>query len=127
MAEFLIFARDVVNPDPEKDKGCPKRGDIIDVREDGFEWGKKERLPDFYFIKIPGLSVTGTAQYKFPEGGIIGQASPNVVLKFRLWKTNVDVVPSAIKNTLLSTGKVTVNWSQIKSYIVNKKDGGTAG
>ena len=56
MAEFLIKAISVSNPDPSIDAGCYKIGDIVDVRPDNWPWGNEEGLPRFYIVKIPGLN-----------------------------------------------------------------------
>jgi len=64
MCELLIKAISNTNPDPVKDqRGCYKRGDIVDVQADGFTWGREEGLPRFYIVKIPGITVTQAKKY----------------------------------------------------------------
>jgi hypothetical protein len=110
MAEFLIKAINAVHIDPVKDKqGCYKRGDIVDVRPDGWPWGKEEGLPRFYIVKITGLSVDIAKKYMGTDNSIR-----------RIWKVRADDVPTAIKNQLLSKGIVTVTWTQVKGYVRNK-------
>lgn len=54
MAELLIKAVDAFNPDPTKDRrGCYKKGDVVCVRPDGWEWGKEERTKRFSILRIP--------------------------------------------------------------------------
>ena len=123
MAEFAITAMNRSHPDPVKDKrGCYKLYDIVEVKEDGFKWGKKDTLPYFYIVKVPGLEVTECIQYKYPECDLYGET-----ITRRLWKIAVDILPSVIKNKLFSDGVIRVTWSQIKSYVINKKDGTPAG
>jgi len=51
MAELLIRA--ITNgPDP----GHWKRGHVVFVAEDGHEWGRMERPPHFYVVRLPGVS-----------------------------------------------------------------------
>lgn len=56
MAELLIMANSNSHSDPIKDiRGCYKKGDIVDVQPDGFQWGKEECPPRFHVVKIKGL------------------------------------------------------------------------
>lgn len=63
MAEILIRAIDNVNPDSEMDKGCYKRGHPVVVMPDGHKWGPGEVPPDFYILKITGLTVDDALIY----------------------------------------------------------------
>lgn len=68
MAEFLVKAIDATHKDPVKDvRGCYKRGDIVDVRPDGFEWGKEEAPPKFTIVKCPGMAVADVISYMQPH------------------------------------------------------------
>lgn len=60
MAEFLVKAQD--STAPESDAKW-RAGRIVVVMPDGHEWGNKEGLPDFYLIKVPGVSVEDVKQY----------------------------------------------------------------
>lgn len=126
MAEFLIKAISATHPDPLKDaRGCYKRGDIVDVRPDGFKWGKEERLPKFVIVKIPGLDAEKVKKYMQPhfETGVLfdynTEESP-AVLKRRLHRVLIDDVPAVILDKLKTTGTVTVSLSQIRNYVQNK-------
>jgi len=111
MAEFLIKAVSATHPDPEKNaRGCYKRGDIVDIRPDGWPWGAEERLPLFVLVKIPGLSVSNVIHY--------AGAYPDVAR--RLYKIRVDDVPLAIRNILRDTGVVTLTRAQVIGYVRNK-------
>lgn len=64
MAEILIKATDHALPDPDLDRsGAYKRGYPVEVRPDGAGYGKKERLPLFVVLKIPGVSVEAIQNY----------------------------------------------------------------
>jgi hypothetical protein len=41
-------------------------GDIIVVRDDGWEWGREECLPNFVVIKLPGVAVEDVKEYEEP-------------------------------------------------------------
>ena len=60
MAELLIKAVDATNPDPTKDRLCGKRGDVVEVQDDGFVWGSDEAMPPdnggkFFILELPGV------------------------------------------------------------------------
>jgi hypothetical protein len=58
VAELLVFAGNRVHPDPEVDRvGSYKKGDIIHVAPDSWQWGLKEGPPDFVIVKVPGVSL----------------------------------------------------------------------
>ena len=68
MAELLVKLLSATNPDPVKDaRGCYKRGDVVDVRPDGFKWGREECPPRFVVVCIPGSSVEESRKYLEPE------------------------------------------------------------
>lgn len=121
MAELLIKAIDATHSDPVKDKaGCYKRGDIVDVRPDGFEWGREEGLPTFVKVKIPGLAVSTIKQFMESEMGDL-----ETTVRRRKWNVLVDNIPVQIKQTLQTTGEVTVTLTQVRNYIKNKQSGET--
>lgn len=66
MAELLVKAIDGTNPDPAGDALCYKSGDIVVVAADGHLWGRRECLPDFLVVRIPGVSVEEAGQYLAP-------------------------------------------------------------
>lgn len=54
MTQLLVRIIDNSNPDPTKDKGCYKAGDIVMVRPDSWVWGKQENAAGgFLIIKAP--------------------------------------------------------------------------
>lgn len=73
MAEFLVFAQGHhwMDDSPAAAATCQKSydarmkvGDIVVVRPDGWSWGKRECLPDFLIVKVPGLTVD--LKYELP-------------------------------------------------------------
>ena len=121
MAEILFMAIDRTHADPAKDaEGCYKRGDPVVVMLDGHEWGKEERLPTFYLVKIPGLAVETAKKYIVPFYGIPDGTGDRLTVRRRLFRLLIDDVPNSIKQQLKETGEVTVTMTQIKNYIQNK-------
>jgi hypothetical protein len=67
VAELLVFNRTNTNADPVKDeRGCYKRGDIVNVSSDDFysTYGGGYSLPDFVIFKVPGLSLSAAEAHK---------------------------------------------------------------
>lgn len=60
MAEFLIKAQDAPVPDSS---GKWYAALIVNVQEDGHEWGGQEGPPKFYILKVPGLLKADAEQY----------------------------------------------------------------
>lgn len=118
MAEILIKASDNVNPDPELDKFCYKRGYVVCVMPDGHPWGKKECLPDFVVLKVPNMTVENTLQYlqeKLENPQTINQKA----IGRRVKKLNVDstLLPLAKRNTIKNTGVVTLTKAQTLAIV----------
>lgn len=117
MCELLIMAINKSNPDPEKDKGCYKRGDIVTIHPDNHIWGDQEGLPTFIKIKIPGLTVDMAR--KVTEQGM-DLVTGEVMTVRRKWNLLIDSIPTSIKNNLLNKGEVTVTVEQVRNFIQNK-------
>lgn len=84
MARLLVKATNYTHPDPNKDKqGAYKRGDVVAVVPDDHVWGKKEGLPSFEQVDMPGVSV---AELKHLINSEI-ESSYEVISK-AAWKNN---------------------------------------
>ena len=127
MAEILIKAVNANHIDPIEDqRGCYKRGNPVVVFPDGHKWGKEEGLPKFFILKITDVSVNVAQEYIQPEySRILTADGTQVVLTRRLYKFLIDNVPSPIKNQILTTGRATASFAEIRSYIQNKTTGMT--
>lgn len=129
MVELLVKRQaNYINPDPGKHKrSVYERGDIVVAMPDGWGWGKEEHPmtstespTPFFIVKIPGVTVKEAQKYLQPE---VDDTNPTIVLSRRLWRINIDDVPSGIKKTILDTGEVTLEFAQIKNFIHNKQTG----
>lgn len=58
MCELLVRTVDKVNDgDPYANARLTKAGDVIVIREDGWEWGRAEGPPDYMVVRVPGAPV----------------------------------------------------------------------
>ncbi len=132
MCELLVKARNAQHDDPEKDRrGCYKVGHIVCVMDDGHEWGREETLPNFVVIKIPGLSASVVQDLIEPQmeddagTTLTDDSGAPRVFRRRRWRIRVADVPAKIRNTLLTTGEVTVTRAQIRNYVSRVRDAAT--
>lgn len=102
MAVLLIKAVDAVNDDPAKDaSGCYKRGDVVVVLPDGHQWGRKEGPPNFFRLKIPGLSVAEAEELMAAEVDVEGNA-----ITRRARRLMADSIPAEIRKAIAEKGEV---------------------
>lgn len=123
MCEILIFAGNNTHPNPEKDRrGCWKRGYPVVVKEDGHPWGVEERLPKFVVVKIPGVPAAKAAA--FLEAQLVDDAGAPFtgIFRRRAWQVAWLALPAGIRNTLQTTGKITVTVAQIRNYLRRIRD-----
>src|SRR5574343_841795 len=114
MAIFLIKDSDMVNPNPEKDKCCYKKGDIVEIFDDSKPCVIPP-APPFWIVKITGLSKGSAQKY------ITSQYDSNdKMLLRRIYKVSWKLVPTTIKNKLSNDRYFEIEWSKVKSYIHNK-------
>jgi len=118
MCEILLKAKNNVNPDPELDKMSYKRGHFVAVMPDGHPWGKKECLPDFVILKVPGVSVTAFEKYLESKVDLTDSARP-VMLSRRINKLDIDAttIPKSIRDSLKNNGVATITKTQILDHI----------
>lgn len=72
MAELLVYNRDHwskddPNADKDKFKSCLKKGDIIEVRENGYWQERNFRKDTFAVLIVPGLSKQDAEQFAQSE------------------------------------------------------------
>lgn len=122
MCEILVKAVDATHRDPIKDtRGCYKRGDVVIVKPDGWEWGTEEVLPPaqggkFFIVKVPGVDPATLASLVGPELGLMKD-----VLRRRSQYLAVDTVWSGgAVQTLRNAGSITVTAQQLNNVIAQK-------
>lgn len=83
MAELLVVARDFTD-----DKVLPKKGDILVVRPDGWEWGKCECPPDFVVVKLKGVKEEDVKHY---EQSLVDTTNPEKPVVVKQQKYSIDI------------------------------------
>lgn len=136
MAELLIKAVNATHADAGKDqRGSYKRGDIVDVRPDGYEWGRLELLPPaqggvFVIVAIADVTVDQVRNFVQNRWGCQPDG-PHVdankqTLRRRKVQIDISSVPAGVRNTLNQTGRYQTTWSAIRQFVKNKLTADTA-
>jgi len=125
MAEIFLKLKATSHSDPDRDReGCYKRGMIVTVQQDGFDWGRLSIsfYPAACIIKIPGLAVEKIEDLTSPQmedDSGISQIDP---YRRRQWILNIDDIPNGLKQTVKDTGEITVTVSKVRNYIKRIRD-----
>jgi len=120
MAEFLIYnkthwmdamsqaevdAKITVNPKWQtKYEARLQKGDIIEVREDGY-WSVKRKgfaAPTFALVCVPGVSVEDAKHYMEPQETIVNAGTKNEVrslLKRRRYQVDLQQISLSAENS----------------------------
>lgn len=132
MCELLIFARNNTHPDPDKDRrSCYKRGMPVVVFDDGHTWGREESKQQwiaegnvaadwpgqgkFIILKIPGVPAAKAQalldQQTEDDAGVplLDPDGTPLVYRRRPWRALIDDLPTAVRNTLTTTGEYTAD------------------
>jgi hypothetical protein len=107
MAELLIKAVDA----PVADSGGKwYAAQIVVVMEDGHEWGGKEGPPDFYILKIPGISKADAQDY-------ISEWRHNVTFAIVNSQPSIDGFRLKLTSDAVSlSGKGTIVKAQVQAF-----------
>jgi hypothetical protein len=130
MAELLIYASNNLSGDTETDKGRYRKGDIVVVKDDGWQWGRMESKAvwiaegrvasewpkTFVLLKITGATVAQVLSLIDPD------MTGEVMNARRLRFIDVDATPAQIKDKIGSDYEATVTKAAIKNYIKRKSD-----
>jgi len=99
---------------------CPRKGDIIVVKPNGWKWGKKEGLPKFIIVKVPDMTVKEAEAYLDQvdvQEGLQDDGEKNIVTK-KICKYNFTGL--MVDNTKSLGGKISVNKTSAQSVIQTK-------
>lgn len=89
MAELLLRVVDKTSPDPYRDARLTKRGDVIVVCPDGWNWGLEELAsPDWRILRLPALSVS-EARALLAEEPETDPTQPSRVRQRRAFRLNL--------------------------------------
>lgn len=128
MAELLIKAFDNTHPDPVKDRVLYKRGDIVQVFEDGACTEPPAPGSKMMIVKVPGPKAADFADYVREE---VSAIEPDITLTRRLWRLRIellpDVVPDRARQALEDDGVATFTAAHVLAALENKATGELAG
>lgn len=99
MCELLIRVRDKTNDDPYLDARCLKRGDVVVVVEDGWQWEREELTnPDWRILQLPNVTVAQAVAFVGEEVDD-NPEQPSRVLRRRGWSFDVDAseLPASVR------------------------------
>ncbi len=105
MCEILVYTIDKQGDDVYKNAKLEKRGDVITIQEDGWNWGDAELSdPSFLILKLPGVAIIDVASLISPELDTTGSKDPAVTdwaqltntLQFRGFNLDLDSMQAAI-------------------------------
>lgn len=74
-------------------------GDIITVKPDGWNWGKKEGPPKFVIIKLPGIAVSEVKNW---EKSLIVDSTPSKKRKYNVSNGILTAASIAPKGILIT-------------------------
>jgi len=114
MIDILIMGIDKTHKDPIKDRGCYKRGDIVEV----FEGGKMQTPPvnsPFLLVRVNGVTKAQADKYIVAHIDV-----DEKILKRRLYNIDFSLLPLKAKTILQTKREITVTASQLKTFIRNK-------
>lgn len=131
MAELLIKAVDATHTDPTKDaRGCYKRGDIVGVAPDGWQWGALELKAPASGGKFVVLKITDVTRAQVANWVRNHWACEIDGIDFNVRRRRVQIdwnaLPNNVRNTLNNTGQFTTTWAAIRQYVRNKQTAQTA-
>lgn len=90
MCELLVRTEDKINEDFYRNCQCTKRGDVIAVVEDDWNWGADELSHPFWtIIKMPGVSIEEANFLITPEMPT-DPFNPSKTLQRRAVRLNLD-------------------------------------
>lgn len=90
MCELLVRVVDKINPDPYLNVGLTKRGDVIAVCPNGWNWGTAELSnPEWRIICLPNVTETEVASLLQPEVNT-DPLNPSKMLQRRAFKLDLD-------------------------------------
>lgn len=99
MSELCIIVVDRVNHEcPYRDSKCYKRGDVIEVLEDGSDWGTETlRNPHWRILQLPNVPFKAALAFLSAEAET-DPKNPSRVLQRRGFHFNIDAAPEDLKD-----------------------------
>lgn len=119
MCELLVKAIDVINVNKDKDRaGCYKRGMTVLAMDDGHEWGKEERPPKFFIVKMPGIKKDDPIIVEYCQPELKDDPLPNENPRYRRreWQIQTDELSNDLTNKMSNIqggGAITLRFNNI--------------
>jgi hypothetical protein len=110
-AELLVKAEDAWG----KDEARSRKGDIIVVRPDGWEWGREECLPRFIVVKLPNVKEEDV---KYLEQSLMDNTDKEKPVMLKRRKYSIGSTYTDSINTL--GGKASVSKTLFDANVVEK-------
>lgn len=130
MAEVLLRVVDVTSPDIYKDVRLLKRGMVVEIMPDGWNWSHAERTAPYWrIIALPGVPVdtvryltrTEHSQVLNDDPSRYEEESRYPMRRCRAWRFNLDKLTGQARNTLNAqrsgNGVITVQKSVIDAVL----------
>lgn len=115
MCEWLVKLTDNIHPDPIKDKsGSYKRGDVVVVKDDGWNWGTQEGLPKFAVLKVTDRTERACLKY------VESESDGDDPVTRRLYHIVMDELPAQVLRDMDNSGAATIAWATLVGLIENK-------
>lgn len=121
----ILFVR---NDKPGSSEFVWKRGDPVLVCPLGHVWGKEEdpaTSNKFFIVTVTGAAATVEVVKAllddFPTGP---EGEP---LRLRRRRLDTTVLPAAVLNQILTTGRLTTTWASLRNFIRNMQTGAMGG
>ena len=122
MAILLIKDSDAVHADPVKDlRGCYKRGDVVQVFEDGTQCVIPP-APPFYIVELTGLSKLQAEKYVQSDVDRTDPENP-ITLRRRRFGLVIADIPLAVRQDLQTNRYIKRPWSQVRAFVKDKITG----
>ena len=94
-----------------------QRGDIVEVREDGYWIKRGFNKEAFVVVKVPGLPVDNKYTATIEEADIKGYP---LLTRKRAWNIKVLDVPEETKSEMETTGETSMLWKNVESFVKEK-------
>lgn len=124
----LIKDRDQTHANPNKDRMCYKRGDIVQIFGPGQAYVVPPTEP-FYLIEVTGVPMTvAEIQARYHQSETEGAFTldgeiERRPIRRRVYWVNLDTLPNANKADLAANRYTLIAWNKLRSSVTNKVTG----
>lgn len=128
--DVLFMYLSVPHPDPEKDRGRYKLGDMVDFRPFRGKQASGEVPPTFFRVSIPDMTRADLEEYFVSLEEYTETADPETqevttnseMLRRKRFNFDPTLLPAQYKNQILSTGRTEIRWKLFKTCMTQRTD-----